>query len=97
MVWSIGLSTGTPVGLSPVVSTSRGTHEFTPVGVPLVGEWASRRGGWLAPRGAVLTGVVAHLLGGVPTPVGGSTWEALREKLRPALLMSVATTGAAHG
>ena len=99
VVWSLGLPTGETSALQFNTPAVREVSGFTSSGEALIFLWSHRRGEFLTPRGAALTGVVNLVLGGTlgsTSPVG-KTWPTLREKLRPALLMSEARSSAHPG
>jgi len=92
VVWSLGLPAGETSALKFNTPAVREVAGFTSRGEALLFLWSHRRGEFLTPRGVALTGLVNLVLGGAmgaSTPVG-KTWPTLREKLRPALLMSEA-------
>lgn len=89
VVWSLGLPTGGANSLTFTTPEVRKVSSFTTPGENFLSLWVARRGSFLASRGVTLAEVVGSSLGGVSTlPVGLKTWFTLREKLRPALLMS---------
>ena len=89
VVWSVGLPTGGSSGLTFTTPAVRPVGGFATPGATLLTQGVHCRGAFLTPRGATLAGVVGLVLGGTFVPTGGvKTWLTLREKLRPALLMS---------
>jgi hypothetical protein len=95
VVWSVGLPTSSTEKLYFTTPVARQVGGFSTPGEVLVTQWVSRRENFLTPRGATLAEVVHLVLGATPVAAGGKTWFTLREKLRPALLMSE-TPGVNH-
>jgi hypothetical protein len=94
VVWSLGLPTENN-SLTFTAPTPRVVPNFSTPAAEVVTRWTTQRESFFTPRGALLTGVVHLVLGGsTSSSFSGKTWVTLREKLRPALLMS--ESGVSH-